>query len=322
MSSEVEPWELFANAERHGVAGVVTDLWKGAKHPIAPELDRELSILALARELDHTAHLALLATIDARFAEAGLDGVVLKGPVFAERFYARPASRATSDLDLLVDLRELDRAADLLKGLGFVAAAGPEEERVRREHHHLHFSRPDTLPLELHFHGYAAFGEVLPSAPLLARRRALPALGFRALGSLSPEDELVFLAVHAAAHRFVRLGWLYDLRLLIETMNGGALEAAAERAAEWGFSRVLAFAASLLVERLDTPPSILDPLGGGGSLRSSLARRAMPEPRGGIASSATRLLYTIALCDDEAAAARYALRNATRHARRILGAGR
>ena len=31
---------------------------------------------------------------------------------------------------------------------------------------------------------------------------------------LAAEDEFVYLAVHAAAHGFVRLMWLYDLKLL------------------------------------------------------------------------------------------------------------
>lgn len=33
---------------------------------------------------------------------------------------------------------------------------------------------------------------------------------------LQPEDELIYLAVHAARHRLERLGSLYDLRLFLE----------------------------------------------------------------------------------------------------------
>jgi hypothetical protein len=31
---------------------------------------------------------------------------------------------------------------------------------------------------------------------------------------LAPEDELVYMAAHAAAHLFLRIGWLHDLKLL------------------------------------------------------------------------------------------------------------
>src|SRR4029078_12488912 len=125
--------------------------------------------------------------------------------------------------------------------------------RFRREHHHLHFSHPHALPLELHFHGYTGFRRVLPSAPLLDRWRASPLDGARALGVLEPADELVFLSIHAAAHRFVRLGCVSDLCLLVERVTDDQLEVAARRAREWGYARQTAFAGSLLTELLGVP---------------------------------------------------------------------
>ncbi|HVH44484.1 MAG TPA: nucleotidyltransferase family protein [Labilithrix sp.] len=305
---------LFDRAERHGLAGVLLDTWRAKGMSLPGDLARHLDVREMARELDHRAHLALLTTIDEHFSREGLVGVILKGPMFAERFYARPSARATSDIDLLVEPGTLEHASKVLTALGYVGAEGPEEDRVRREHHHLHFTRADALPLELHFHGYTGFGQVLPSPPLLGRRE--PVAGLRALGVLAPEDELVFLSVHAAAHRYVRLGWLYDLRLLIATMTERQLAIAAERARSWGFARVLAFTACRLVDLLAVPESILAPLG---AHRGWLVARAVVhEPANAVLSSATRMVYTVALCDKKSAAARYVLRASTGHLRRLL----
>jgi hypothetical protein len=239
----------------------------------------------------------------------------LKGPLFAERYYARPSARATSDVDLLVDPNDLDRASAVLVDAGYVPAEGPEEERFRREHHHLHFTHPHALPLELHFHGYTGFGEILPSPPLLARR--LPAPGFQAIGVLAPEDELVFLAVHAAMHRFIRLGWLYDLALLTRTMTEAELASACARAEAWRFSRVMGLTSQLLVERMGAPAHLRELLGGTRH-RAFIARHVVSEPENPILRSATRMVYTVTLCDKRRAAARYLFRASAGHVRQLL----
>ncbi|MCW5833039.1 MAG: nucleotidyltransferase family protein [Labilithrix sp.] len=311
---------MFASAERHGLSGVVLDAWRARGFDLPADLARRLEALSLARAIDHDAHLSLLGRIDARFAEASLPAAALKGPLFAERFYARPSSRATSDLDLLVREADLDRAASILADLGFVGVDGAEEPRQRREHHHLHLSHPDALPLELHFRGYAAFGRVLPSEPLVAGRRPAPVAGMSAVGVLGPEDELVFLAVHAGAHRFVRLGWLYDIDLLTRRMSDAELREAKERARVWGFGRVLGFAGALLTEVLGAPAARLSALGSGdvGAVRAAIARWTVGEPRRPIVRASTRLAYTVALCDDRRAAVRYTMRASGAHARRML----
>ena len=227
---------LLARAEAHGLAGVVHDALRGCGVALDPQLERTLAWRQAAREADHAAHIGLLERLDEVLARAGLPAAVLKGALFAERFYARPSSRATSDIDLLVDEATVAAVLTAVSELGYVARVGAAEDRFRREHHHLHCSHPNALPLEVHFHAYRGFGRVLPSEPLLLRRRRTSSShGFAAIGVLTPEDELVYLAVHAASHRFVRLGWLYDMRLLLETMSPLQVETAALRARSWGY---------------------------------------------------------------------------------------
>ncbi len=310
---------LVQRAELHGVTGVVHDAFEQSGDA-PPELAAKLDALRIARDLDHAAHLEMLERIDEHLVKAGLRAVALKGALLAERYYPRPSARATTDIDLLVREADLERAVAALGQAGYAGRDDPEEERFRREHHHLHFSHPHALPLELHFHAYKGFGGVLRSEPLLEASVASTKPALRAIRVLSQADELAFLAVHGAAHRFVRLGWLLDLKLLALRMDETDLEDAARAARASGFARAVALAASLLVDVLGVSASRLRPLGALG-LREPLVRALVGEPRDRWIRSATRLVYATALCDSAGAAFRYASAAARGHGKRILARG-
>ena len=244
--------------------------------------------------------------------------VALKGPLFARRYYARPSARGTSDIDLLVTENDLERTIESLAPLGYaVYDSGSEIARSRREHHHLHLARPGAPDLELHFHAYRGFGVTLRTEALA--HRSVPVEGFARLRVPSAEDELVYLAVHAASHRFGRLSWLYDMRLVVERMSPDTMELAARRARAWGLSRVLALAGELLVEALGVSPDVVRPLGTLPRSRGALVHAVVVESRRRALGSATRFAYTTMLADSIAASLRYAKASSVGHARRLLG---
>ncbi|AKV00807.1 hypothetical protein AKJ09_07470 [Labilithrix luteola] len=261
----------------------------------------------------------MLHRIDEALAARRIRALVLKGPLFAERFYPRPSARATSDIDLLVEEGSVPAAAEALEGLGYATATGPEEERFRREHHHLHLSHPHALPLELHFHAYRGFGHTLRSEPLIERSRMVSGHEFMTLRVADPADELVYLAVHASAHRFVRLAWLLDVRLLLERMTSDERELARARADAWGYRRALSLCALLVREVLGVSADSLGPIEPIRGLRESLLRAIVGEPGNPVLRSATRFVYTSALCDSWNASARYAVHASRGHAKRLLG---
>jgi hypothetical protein len=316
-SATLDVERVLGRAELHGVAGVVEDA-AARVGALPPDLKAEIARRALARELDYDAHLALLRDLGARLEEAGMRAIALKGPLLGERLYERPSGRATSDVDLLVREADVERTVPLLEGLGYRLADSPEEvERQAREHHHWHFSHPHALPLELHFHAYRGFGCTLRSDELLARSE--PAVGFGALRVLDPVDEIVFLAVHAAAHRFVRLGWLLDILLLARRLSPEARREARRRADAAGFGSVLAFTARLLLDILGAAPADVIGLGTLGGVRGAIVRRVAFEHERPVVRSMTRFVYTTALCDTLGAAARYATSSTGRHARALVG---
>lgn len=302
---------LLDRAERHGCSGVVADLIVGAK------LDAALAKRVVARDIDYTAHLGMLRNVDRALAAAKLRSVALKGALLAQRLYPRPSARATSDIDLLVAEKDLDRAVSALRDAGYEASTEASEARFRAEHHHLHLHHPHALPLELHFHAYKGFGRVLPSEPLVARSVEAPG-AFQSVRVLEGPDELVYLAVHAAAHRFVRLGWLFDMKLLVDRLTDDEIVIARERAASWGFERAVAFAGALLEDVFAVKRARGLVSARLGRMRRSVLTRVAREPSDPLARSFTRFVYTAALCDSFDAAARYARGSSRDHVRRIF----
>jgi hypothetical protein len=161
-------------------------------------------------------HAHLLAALDALgeiFSIAAVPVVALKGPLLAERIYPDGALRPCVDLDLLVAEHDLERSTSALEAAGWRVETGPAATYSRQHHHHLQFRREGQPPLELHFRARVAFGGVLEAEELISSSSPGDGRG-RGLKILEPEDEFVYLAVHAAAHGYVRLMWLYDLKLL------------------------------------------------------------------------------------------------------------
>ncbi len=309
------PHTLFARAALHGVGGVLWDAWKAAALPIDPALAQRLDMAAVARDLDYGAHLAALREIDGRLTTPA---VALKGPLLARRYYRSPSARGTSDIDLLVSEADLAATIKALAPVGYSVFDSQEEIAwSRREHHHLHLTRANAPDLELHFHAYRGFGVTLRSEALA--QRSVHADSFAMLRVPSAEDELVYLAVHAASHRFGRLSWLYDLRLVIESMSTSAVAIAAERARGAGLSRVVALAGELLVETLGVSPEIVRPLGSLGPGRRAVVHAMVAEPETRLLGSASRFAYTALLADTLGASLRYATTSSARHTRNLLG---
>lgn len=308
LSADVH--RLLARAEYHGLGGILSD---ALSLDGAARVERDVAMRELARELDHRAHLAQMCTIDDSLAAVGVVAVALKGVCFGERFYPRPAARVTGDTDLLVREVDLDTVTRALVRIGYVEMDGKEEKRYRREHHHICLFSAQALPLELHFHAYRGFGRTLWSEPLIERSSYFR--DFRAIRVMAPDDEVVYLAIHAAAHKFGRWSWLFDLRLLIETLDEGTLADAGRRARELGYERPVALAARLLVSIMGMDATRLAPLGELGRLRGALVEQLLSTPKHPVPRALSRLAYTTALCSDTATSVRWVAREMARRSR-------
>jgi hypothetical protein len=101
-----------------------------------------------------------------QLTDAGIRALPLKGPLLAAEAHGDLGLRETYDVDLLVSARDLDKAVDALRELGYSA---PTDARRRNGLPDLHFElRHRTLPsVELHWRAYwyeSAFSEQMLDA--------------------------------------------------------------------------------------------------------------------------------------------------------------
>ncbi|MGA1982389.1 MAG: nucleotidyltransferase family protein [Acidobacteriaceae bacterium] len=134
--------------------------------------------------------------------------VPLKGPFLAERLYGSAALRVSRDLDLLVRKADLPRAEAVLAAAGFIPGASDDYHRPwqrRTTVVELHHDVENPLAFNFHVEG--------------AIERARPAVfqGERCW-QLAPDDELLFLCLHGARHRFELLSLILDLQLAFEKL--------------------------------------------------------------------------------------------------------
>ena len=267
-------WDRLAeNAREHGVFTLLVHECDRAGIAVPPQIRDESARHHAIVGVWHSHLVTSLDELGEIFSRTKLSVVALKGPLLGERLYPEGALRPSVDLDLLVAEHDLDPAVDALEAAGWQADMGPTAAYARQHHHHLQLRKESHPPLELHFRARVGFGTVLSGADLIRRSQAAPTLAGRGLRVLAAEDEFVYLAVHAAAHGFVRLMWLYDLKLLC-TKYATAIDwrIVVERAREMRVLNAVAFTCEMLRERLNVRVEEVPALQSRG-LRQAIARR-------------------------------------------------
>ena len=169
-----------------------------------PEVDARLRAIDRDARISAFVWSETLRSTLAEFHRRGVPVIPLKGPWLGQRLYGEAALRLYADLDLLVRRTDFSRSEELLTGLGFTAAE-------RRDDYARTWSR-DNITLELHddVENPLAFDFGIEAAWDQAQ-----SAGFEGVPAwlLAPSDELRFLCLHGARHRFERLSHVLDLVL-------------------------------------------------------------------------------------------------------------
>jgi len=151
-----------------------------------------------------------LAGVLNALAEAGVPTIVLKGAALASTVYPSIAHRPMGDIDLLVRPQDLERAQRTLEAAGYRFLPEPEERfkpfdtRFTGE---MAFRREGCTGALIELHWELISAEwyrrttTLKVEALWERARPLRLEG-AAAWQLSPEDSLIHLCVHLAAHAF------------------------------------------------------------------------------------------------------------------------
>ncbi len=229
-------WNEFLRlAEHHGVLPLAArNLFKyrsaASRRGLPPEIERSLRSAYdtnLRRGLWFTAE---LARIMQHFDQRHLRAIPYKGPALAQSLYRDVALRSFSDLDFLISPADFERAKQALAEIGYHPSAdlAPAIERLwlRIGYERSFDGAAGKNLVELQWallpHFYAidprvndlrVNGSRAPSLRVedLLQRAGRTVIAGCEVPSLSPEDSLLVLCLHAAKHLWTRLIWLSDI---------------------------------------------------------------------------------------------------------------
>jgi putative nucleotidyltransferase-like protein len=298
--------EFFFYATYHGILGAIDS--ELTRNPRLSARVREAAERRRALELLWHAHVMKGLEDAVRvLSKAGIQTCALKGPVLAGRLYGNTAARHCIDIDLLVGRSDIDRALQAFAAAGYSSETGQAATYLLNYGHHFNVTRAGTVAIELHFRPYAGFGVELPADLFLARAEPIRLANDLPVLVLSPEDEFIYLAAHAAGHSFIRFVWLYDLKLFVRRYPTLDWPEVARRSDAFGLATVVAYTMRLLKRWLDVRVPHLPPrltrLGARSRIADRLLTEASTPGDKSFRDNLSGLFFTSMLCDTSGAAA-------------------
>ena len=188
------------------------------------------TIISLKRAVDE---------IGAIFSSERIPVIVMKGAALLRTLYDDQGLRILSDVDLLVDERDVERADTLLQARGLLSVSDHAEELGSRCHYSLLYcwQQPRTILVELHWRIFERYRPyIFDLDAVRAQARPLPGMPPNVL-VMAPEHELAHLCMHLDRHAIAyrslisrknwcellllphgsgRLVWLYDIALYLQ----------------------------------------------------------------------------------------------------------
>ena len=223
LAADLDWSKTLEMAEYHGVTpliyAAVADHPAVAPPTVSAELRNRYEVNA-RKNLKFTAELfRILDCLNANSVPA----IPLKGPLLAETVYGDLALRDFSDLDVLVQERDVTQAKAALQSLGY-SPSTPLSTSAERAYLKTGYECTLDGPggrnlLELQWNFAPRFYAVGFDVQGLFSRAQNVQLCGRTVRSLAPEDLLLTLCVHAAKHAWIRLHWLRDIAGALETQR-------------------------------------------------------------------------------------------------------
>ena len=204
-----------------------------------PEFANKIRQLHRAQVLSALQMTAELFRLVDRFRDAGLDIVLVKGPVLAVRAYGDTGARQYGDLDFLVRQKDMLRATELMIAAGYepeIPAEAVSPDKIPGQYVFVRIASP--LLVELHTERTMRyFPRGLPIEEFFARRQSVSVDGHQ-ITALAVEDELILICIHGAKHLWERLSLVADVAAFV----------ARQTSLDW--ERSLATARSVGAERM------------------------------------------------------------------------
>jgi len=208
---------LLAFAEDHGVLGLTAARLANYDESVLSAENRErLRTWRRAHTLFTMNLCAEMFRLFDSFAAAGIEALVIKGPVLSARCYGDPGFRQYGDLDLVVRDRDILRSTEVMMNLGYepsVPVAAIRAKKIPGEY----VFRQSRTKLLVEFHTELTFRyhpRPLPVEKLFSRQ-ARVSIDAHEIPALSPEDELLLICIHGAKHLWEKLGYIADVAAFV-----------------------------------------------------------------------------------------------------------
>jgi Uncharacterised nucleotidyltransferase len=260
-------WEaLVQQSMAHGTAGLLcSHLLAVAESQLQEDMQAACRSYLDASEQAFNRGLQQLRQMLDALGSAGIDVLPIKGPCLALRAYPQPGLRRFQDLDLLIRPAQRESALQVLQALGYRSEVEDLPASRLREYHEYNgqdilFS-PGHFPVEPHWALVPRTLSVDIDVDALFDRAVecnLSVLGRRRC--LSPEDTIIFAALHGSKEEWSRLVWLSDLAALFAAWPALDARLTLQRASAFGCRRMLLLAVLLARDRVgaNIPAPLMD----------------------------------------------------------------
>jgi hypothetical protein len=246
-------WQrLLRLARFHRVQGLAWRALAASGVPMPAEVSDALSGDAAAIAAANLEAAAECGRLRARFADARLRVLFLKGLTLGALAYGNASSKSAVDIDVLVEAGQLERTAKLLGELGYRLLVPARSSGLRGWHaarkESLWQKRDPSLSVDLHTR--LADNEMLIAGLGVDSPTQSVDIGNRiALSTLGDDQLFAYLAVHGASSAWFRLKWISDFAALASAREPGEIDRLYRRSQALGAGRA-AGQALLLADRL------------------------------------------------------------------------
>jgi hypothetical protein len=242
-------WDRFlALANRNSVTPMIgARLGAEDIDGVPPQVARALSLSYQANAMRCRYRAECVAEIAASFEAAGVRAIAIKGPALAIAAYGDVAMRVFGDLDFMVRLDDLERAAAALHRLGYsspsyrpdVVASGFFPDVT------LNFTRDGSI-VDLHWRLSPTYFPFAPDGERVWDRTATIDILGTPVPTLRPADSILFQAYHGSKHGWTTLAQVSDFAHVLAIATPETCDSLIEEARRTRSLRMLLLAVELV----------------------------------------------------------------------------
>jgi hypothetical protein len=219
LNKDLDWHELLKRAQKENVSPLLYRNLKVYEDKVPDEIVSQLNRIYITNFGRNLYLLNALKPVLDSIENSGMRVALVKGPRLAKTLYKDIGLRFFIDVDLFLDSSQRTEFQELLRGLGFVQAAGEHISRELSEREKIFWTyrpvyRKGKLELELH---YNFPGLHMPFSMREDLWRSIQKIDIEGSPAqiLSPEYELCLLCLHSQQHSYSRLDWFTDIAEMI-----------------------------------------------------------------------------------------------------------